>query len=143
MRRLPRQLVRRWPLPLFALVLTALGLRVGRLVRTTELAIIPAPDSAARRPPLSTAQRRAIFVAATADFPRHWDRARSRFPDSWSIEDDFHYQERLDVGRVARDRHLRRAEVYLILDEGIRNRWPSANGRPLNGATPPLSPRVR
>ena len=36
---------------------------------------------------------------------------------------------------------LTMSQVYLILDEGIRGRWPGPDGQPLDPHTVPLNPR--
>ena len=59
----------------------------------------------------------------------------------WSREDDRGHFERVFLRQVAKRRNLSLTQVYLILDEGIRAKWPGPDGRPLPATTPPLNPR--
>lgn len=88
-------------------------------------------------------KRRQIFRDLTASFPAYLRRAQSRFPGHpWSIADDFHYKERLETKRVAHRYRLDKTVIYMILDEGIREAWLGADGKPLPANTPPLRPRI-
>lgn len=59
----------------------------------------------------------------------------------WSREDDRGHQERMEFRRLAKDYNISLTQVYLVLDEGIRERWPGPNGEPLSGTTPALDMR--
>lgn len=88
--------------------------------------------------------RREIFneIAATEAS----DRANgvAGFPGQpWSQEDHRAAYERNKMRAIATRRNLHLAQVYLVLDEGIRERWPGADGKPLTPTTVPLDPRRR
>lgn len=61
---------------------------------------------------------------------------------AWSREDDRGHFERVAVRAAASKYKVSIAQVYLVLDEGIRERWPAPNGEPLPATTPPLSLRA-
>jgi hypothetical protein len=60
---------------------------------------------------------------------------------AWSREDDRGHYERMAVRSVAAKYKVSISQVYLVLDEGIREKWPAPNGQPLPATTPPLSLR--
>jgi len=60
---------------------------------------------------------------------------------AWSREDDLGYVQRARAREVARRYHLSLTQVYLVLDEGIRNRWPGPDGQPLRATSEPISLR--
>ena len=61
---------------------------------------------------------------------------------AWSREDDRGWWEAKAVKDIATRNKLSLTQVYLVLDEGIRNHWPAPNGQPLPGTSPPLNPRT-
>ena len=61
---------------------------------------------------------------------------------AWSREDDRGHYERVAVRAAAAKYRLSISQVYLVLDEGLRERWPAPNGQPLPATTPPLSLRT-
>ncbi|MBX3204145.1 MAG: hypothetical protein KF764_03700 [Labilithrix sp.] len=88
--------------------------------------------------------RRAIFMElATAELA---ERARAIQANTWkghlwSREDDRGHYERVAVRSVAARHKISLSQTYLVLDEGIRERWPGPNGEPLPATTPPLDIR--
>ena len=59
----------------------------------------------------------------------------------WSREDDRGHYERV-AARAAAARHkVSLTQVYLVLDEGLREQWLAPDGKPLPATTPPLSIR--
>ena len=50
-------------------------------------------------------------------------------------------QERALAQSLATRHGLSLSQVYLILDEGIRDKWPGPDGEPLIATTPPQDPR--
>ena len=88
--------------------------------------------------------RRELFLEmATAELA---DRRRAIEQDKWkghlwSREDDRGHFERTTLRQMALTHRLSLSQLYLILDEGIRNHWPGADGSPLPATTPPLDPR--
>lgn len=61
---------------------------------------------------------------------------------AWSREDDRGWWESKTVHDIAQRNHISATQVYLVLDEGIRNKWLAPNDQPLPGTTPPLNPRT-
>lgn len=59
----------------------------------------------------------------------------------WSREDDRGHYERVAARAAAVKFKISLAQVYLVLDEGIREHWPAPNGQPLPATTPPLNLR--
>ncbi len=59
----------------------------------------------------------------------------------WSREDDRGHYERVAVRAAAAKHKVSLSQVYLVLDEGIRERWPGPDGKPLPALTPPLDIR--
>ena len=59
----------------------------------------------------------------------------------WSREDDRGHFERVLFRQLAKRYNISLTQVYLVLDEGIRARWPGPDGQPLPATTPPLNPR--
>ncbi len=59
----------------------------------------------------------------------------------WSREDDRGHFERLFFRKLAKQHNISLSQVYLILDEGLRAKWPGPDGKPLPATTPPLNPR--
>lgn len=92
--------------------------------------------------PLET--RKAIFLdLATAERAARAEGHR-RFPGpdlAWSAEDHRAAFERKEVARLAGAHGLNITQIYLILDQGIRNHWPGPDGEPLDATTVPLNPR--
>jgi hypothetical protein len=60
----------------------------------------------------------------------------------WSREDDRGHAERAFFRQLAKHHGISLTQVYLILDEGIRAKWPGPDGQPLPATTPPLNPRA-
>lgn len=61
---------------------------------------------------------------------------------AWSREDDRGHYERVALRQLAAEYRVSLSQTYLILDEGIRARWPGPDGEPLPGTSPPLDPRT-
>jgi len=59
----------------------------------------------------------------------------------WSREDDRGHYERVAARAAAAKHKVSLSQVYLVLDEGIRERWPGPDGKPLPATTPPLNIR--
>ena len=60
---------------------------------------------------------------------------------AWSREDDRGHYEMTAARRLAKQYGITLTHVYLILDEGIRKKWPGPDGQPLLPTTPPQDPR--
>lgn len=59
----------------------------------------------------------------------------------WSRFDDLGYVQRAKARELAQRNNISLSQVYLVLDEGIRERWPASNGQPLPPNAEPLSLR--
>lgn len=85
-----------------------------------------------------------VFWAFAAAEPEFRNRARRNFPNSpWSQQDDRCNFERHHARRIAERFGLSLSQVYLILDRGIRDKWPGPGGEPLSATIEPLEPRQR
>jgi hypothetical protein len=60
----------------------------------------------------------------------------------WSREDDRGHYERVKMRELAAKYKGTLSQMYLILDEGIRSKWPGPDGNPLPATTPPWDPRT-
>lgn len=60
---------------------------------------------------------------------------------AWSREDDLGYVQRARARDVALRYRVSLSQVFLVLDEGIRRRWPGPDGQPLRGTSEPISLR--
>jgi len=88
--------------------------------------------------------RKEIFATLAAAEPQSRVKGVQSFNGpglEWSAEDHRGAFERQDVAAAAQRHGLTLTQVYLILDEGIRERWPGPDGAPLNSKTVPLNPR--
>lgn len=91
---------------------------------------------------LDLATRKEIFSELAATEPRSREAGIAGFPGlPWSQEDHRAAFERDAVRSIASRRSLNLTQVYLVLDEGIRSRWPGADGKPLMATSIPLDPR--
>jgi hypothetical protein len=61
---------------------------------------------------------------------------------AWSREDDLGYVQRARAREVAARYGLSLSQMYLVLDEGIRQRWPGPDGQPLRGTSEPINLRT-
>jgi len=59
----------------------------------------------------------------------------------WSREDDRGHYERVAARGAAAKYKVSLSQVYLVLDEGIREKWPGPDGQPLKATTPALNIR--
>jgi len=108
----------------------------------------PAPalprDDGSVRFGLDEAKRRAVFADIASHEPSNIALGQAGFPGQpWSQEDHRCAMERGTQADVARRFGLTMTQVYLILDEGIRNHWPGVDGQPLNPRSVPLQPRKK
>jgi hypothetical protein len=114
------------------------------LLTTKPAPAIPTEEIEDYRFRLPERTRREIFAElATAELS---ERARAIAANSWnghlwSREDDRGHYERIAVRNAAAKHHVSLSQVYLVLDEGIRERWPGPDGNPLPATTPPLNIR--
>ncbi len=100
------------------------------------------PSTSARA--FSEENCRPIFDAIAAHEAKNRQEGKSGFPDEpWSADDHRAAFERDVVRGVAADHHVTLPTAYLCFDEGIRRRWPGANGQPLDAKVAPLDPRRR
>lgn len=94
---------------------------------------------------LTEEKRRAIFARIAAGEIAERKRAIAANTwqgHQWSREDDRGWQERTLLRSLASEYKISLSQVFLILDEGIRAKWPGPDGEPLKGTTPALEPRT-
>lgn len=88
--------------------------------------------------------RRAIFgelaAAELAERKRHID-GNTWQGHLWSREDDRGWQERTLVRSLATRHGVSLSQIYLVLDEGIHEKWPGPDGKPLPATAEPLNLR--
>ena len=128
-----------------ALVLgVAEGVHVTRNLRAVPPPppLLPDDGAAGVRFGLDEATRRAIFTELAIGEPAAREQARVHFPEPWSAEDDRAAFERDTAREIARSHAVNLTQIYLVLDEGIREHWPAPpNQTPLEPHTVPLKPR--
>lgn len=59
----------------------------------------------------------------------------------WSREDDRGHYEMTAARSLASRYGVTLTQIYMVLDEGIREKWPAPDGKPLPPTTPPQDPR--
>jgi hypothetical protein len=130
-------------------VLVVLGQRVrqevGPMLATRPPTPIPTVEIDDYRFRLPERTRREIFAElATAELAERQRAiaANTWKGHAWSREDDRGHYERVAARAAAAKYKVSLSQVYLVLDEGIRNKWPAPNGDPLPGTTPPLNLRT-
>jgi hypothetical protein len=102
------------------------------------------PDHGDVRFGVPLARRKEVFAEVAAGEPAARAEGTKAFPGAnlaWSAEDHRGAFERKNTAAAAQHFHLSLTQVYLILDEGIRERWPGPDGEPLKATSVPLHPR--
>ena len=117
----------------------------GPMLSAKPPPVIPSEELPGDRFRLSEAERREIFKEfATAELAER-NRAITQNTwqgHAWSREDDRGYIERTTARASAARHHVSLSQVYLVLDEGVREKWPGPDGKPLPGNTPAFNPRT-
>jgi hypothetical protein len=125
---------------LVALVVAALLVRP--IVRVRPPAPLPPASSDRTRFGLTLQDRRQIFADIAKNDATAKRKGQETFPgDPWSAQDHAASFERDTVRDVATRHKISLSQAYLVLDEGIRERWPVPRGRPLDAHVVPLHPR--
>jgi hypothetical protein len=113
------------------------------LTHAKPLAPLPADVGTTRwGVPIET--RRQIFAEFAAAEPTSRAEGTKAFPGAalaWSAEDHRGAYERNKARDLASKYRLSLSQIYLCLDEGIHERWPGPDGKPLDPHTVPLHPR--
>ncbi len=103
---------------------------------------LPAPLPDGTRFGLKLVDRKRIFGDIARAEASAETKGKEGFPgDPWSAQDHAASYERDTVRDVASRYKVTLTQAYLILDEGIRDKWPVGRGRPLDAAIVPLHPR--
>jgi hypothetical protein len=113
------------------------------LTHAKPLAPLPA-DEGENKWGLSPKTRHAIFDEFAAAEPSNRSEGTRAFPGpalAWSAEDHRGAYERNKARELAGKYRCTLTQVYLSLDEGIHERWPGPDGKPLDPKTVPLNPR--
>ncbi len=116
---------------------------VGPMLRVAEPTPIPQRTPTTRFG-MTEAMRREVFrelADAEVNERRRALTLNTWGGHAWSREDDLGYVQRARAREVAGRNRLSLAQVYLVLDEGIRARWPGPDGQPLRGTSEPISLR--
>ena len=102
------------------------------------------PDQGDVRFGVPLATRKEIFDEFAKAEPSARAEGVKGFPGpgmEWSAEDHRGAFERQKAAALSARYRLSLTQVYLCLDEGIRERWPGPDGKPLEARTVPLNPR--
>ncbi len=103
---------------------------------------IPADGPGDARFGLTLATRQEIFREFALAEPSQRAAGLSSFPtERWSAEDHRGSFERGAARNLATRHSVSLTQIYLVLDEGIREKWPGPDGKPLDATTIPLKPR--
>jgi len=134
----------------FAVTLVAFAFAYSATMRTVRPLFnkkppkpIPA-DTEGARFGVPDSVRHSVFNEIAAAEPAAIANGKATFAGpalEWSAEDHRGAFERGTVASMMTKYHLSMTQVYLILDEGIRNHWPGPDGKALNPHTVPLNPR--
>lgn len=117
------------------------GLHATRELRTTPPPD-PLPATGPNRLGLPESQRRALFRELAVVEPRARTESAQKFPgDPWSIEDERAAHERDKSRDMAAANKLSVSQIDLLLDDGIREKWPAPNSKPLDATVVPLKRR--
>ena len=114
------------------------------LLSATPPASIPVEHSDGEAFGLPERTRRAIFDSlASAEVAERARavRANTWGGHAWSREDDRGHYERVAARAAAAKYGVSLTQVYLVLDEALREHWLGPDGKPLPALTPPLNPR--
>jgi hypothetical protein len=117
---------------------------LGPLIRTPALPTIPAPTSMTRFGMTETVRREIFRELAESEIAER-QRAISQNTwngHAWSRFDDLGYVQRARGRELALRYSVSLTQVYLVLDEGIRERWPGPDGQPLSALVEPLQLRT-
>lgn len=117
---------------------------LGPLVRTPAPPVVPASNSMTRFG-MTEAVRRDIFRELAESEIAERRRAITQNTwngHAWSRFDDLGYVQRARGREVAARHGVSLTQVYLVLDEGIRQRWPGPDGQPLSPLVEPLQLRT-
>jgi hypothetical protein len=99
-------------------------------------------DDLNRSSNLTDEVKKSIFFELAAAEPANRARSTANYPgEQWSADDDRGASERDTVRRIALAHNTSTAQIYLVLDQAIREHWPTKEGPPLAATTTPLHPR--
>lgn len=113
------------------------------LTHAKPLAPLPA-DNGDQRWGIPLATRKQIFSELAAAEPNARIEGARSFPGpalAWSAEDHRGAFERNKARELAGKYRLSLTQIYLCLDEGIREHWLGPDGAPLTPSVVPLNPR--
>lgn len=113
------------------------------LTSTKPPPAIPA-DQGDTRFGVPLAVRKKVFEELASAEPGARAEGKRAFPGAelaWSAEDHRGSFERQKVAELSGRYGLSRTQIYLILDEGIRQKWTGPDGQPLAPNVVPLHPR--
>ena len=102
------------------------------------------PDRGDERFGLPLSTRKQIFAQFAAAEPGYRAEGHRAFNGpglEWSAEDHRGAFERQKAAALSSRFHVSLTQVYMCLDEGIREHWPGPDGKPLDPHTVPLNPR--
>lgn len=113
------------------------------LTHAKPLAALPA-DQGDTKWGMALATRKQVFAELAAAEPGSRAEGARSFPGAalaWSADDHRGALERNRARDLAGKYRVSLTQIYLCLDEGIREAWPGPDGKPLDAHTTPLNPR--
>jgi hypothetical protein len=117
-----------------AIIGITLGLALACALRAKQLQ---------NAPTLQGAHAKDAYLELTSKEADQRRDAALHFPGSlWSQQDDFGANEGKLARRVANDRHVSIGSVLRVLDEGMRERWPTRPGATVIKKIVPCRPRL-
>lgn len=93
---------------------------------------------------LTLDERLEIFRKYADHDPRWKKIAQGDFPThEWSQADHYHSHARSHALFLARKLKLHPSQVFMVADEGIHEKWPGKDGKPVDATIAPLDPRPK
>lgn len=92
--------------------------------------------------PPTPEESRALFDELVRDEPTNREKAKEDWAHHrWSQQDAFGALELDKVNSLAGARNRSRQDLFLVIDEGLRSKWPGPDGGVLEATVVPLKPR--
>jgi hypothetical protein len=120
------------------------GSEITRHLRKAKQHTVLPADRGDVRFGLPLEKRRQIFTELAAAEPQARVEGVRAFNGpglEWSAEDHRGGFERREIAAVMTRHRVTMTQAYLVLDEGIRSKWPGPDGQPLKATVTPLHPR--
>lgn len=114
---------------------------VGVVIALMVFFVVANPAPVRPIPPTSE-EARALFDVLVREEPADRERAKDDWAHHrWSQQDAFGANELTRVNQVAGAQNRSRQDLFLVIDEGLRAKWPGPDGGLLEATIVPLKPR--